>query len=242
MRTLFIDIETAPNTAHTWSLWNVNVSLNQLVKSSYTLCFAYSWGDEDEVYWVSEETATTSLAQDAWDLINEADAIVTWNGDHFDIPILNKDFLLAGLPPASPVASIDLMKTVKKRFRMTSNKLEFVSKALGLEGKVSHEGFGLWTKYMDGDEEAREHMEIYNKQDVQLLKEMYPVLLPWINNHPHAGLYSGVDNVCPNCGGSELVKRGFSYTSLGKYQRYVCSCGKWCKSGTRIINQDMRSA
>jgi len=34
MQILLLDIETAPNTAHVWGLWNQNVSLNQLMESS----------------------------------------------------------------------------------------------------------------------------------------------------------------------------------------------------------------
>src|SRR6185503_1772817 len=94
---------------------------------------------------------------------------------------------------------IDLKLAVAKRFKFTSNKLQFVSEVLGLEGKEEHEGFPLWSKVMAGDTDAQRRMESYNKRDVELLTEVYEVLLPWIPGHPHRSLYSGLGG-CPDCG------------------------------------------
>ena len=44
-----------------------------------------------------------------WPILESADAIVTWNGDHFDIPILNKYY--SG--DLTKIKSIDLMREVQ---------------------------------------------------------------------------------------------------------------------------------
>ena len=46
MRTLLLDVETSPNTAHVWGLWQQTVSLNQLMESSRVMCWAAKWVDE----------------------------------------------------------------------------------------------------------------------------------------------------------------------------------------------------
>jgi len=53
LKILLLDIETSPNTAHVWGLYNQNVSLNQLMESSYVMCWAAKWLDEKEVFFSS---------------------------------------------------------------------------------------------------------------------------------------------------------------------------------------------
>ncbi len=69
-------------------------------------------------------------------LLDEADAIVHYNGSRFDIPILHKEFLLAGMPPPAPAKQIDLLQVARRQFRFVSNKLDYVSQALGLGSKT----------------------------------------------------------------------------------------------------------
>ena len=53
MKVLFLDIETSPNVAHVWGIWQQNVSLNQLMESSYTMCWAAKWQGESKVHFDS---------------------------------------------------------------------------------------------------------------------------------------------------------------------------------------------
>jgi len=79
------------------------------------------------------------MIQAAHDLLSEADAVIHYNGNSFDMPWLHTEFLLAGMPPPEPYKNIDLLLAVRKRFRFVSNKLDYVTQAVGLEGKVHHE-------------------------------------------------------------------------------------------------------
>lgn len=115
-----------------------------------------------------------------------------------------------------------------------------MAKHLGVGSKVSHEGFSLWSKVLDGDPKAQATMKKYCIQDVALLPRVYAKLQPWIKTHPNVALYNGVDG-CPNCGGQDLEKRGFRYTRIAKFQRFRCSdCGAWSSSGKRIDGVDTR--
>jgi hypothetical protein len=169
--------------------------------------------------------------------MEQADAIVTWNGDKFDLPWLKGEFLSAGFNPVAPSRSIDLLKTVKSSFRFPSNKLQYVSQKLGVGKKLDHEGFPLWEKCMRGEAKAWKTMEAYNIQDVLLLERMFNKLGGYIKNHPNMSVVSG-GLVCPKCGGKHYQARGTATTMAGTYQRFQCAakdCGKWFR-GTKNLS------
>lgn len=227
MKILHLDIETAPNRVYSWGLFNQNIGINQIVEPGYTLCFAAKWHGVNRLMF----HAGDDMAEAAWNLLDEADVVVHYNGTKFDIPTLNKEFLIKGLTPPSPYHQIDLLKTMRRVFRFTSNKLDYVTQALGMAGKVQHKGMELWHECMEGDAKAWKEMEKYNKQDVKLTEELYNRLLPWIENHPNHALYLNKpikDFICPSCGGHDLRPRGYYTTKTQKYKRFRCEgCGTW---------------
>lgn len=239
MKILFLDIETSPNVAHVWGIWQQNVSLNQLMESSYTLCWAAKWLGEDTIHYDSIHQSTPrKMVKRIHALIEQADMVVHYHGTAFDIPTLNKEYLLHKLPPPSPVKELDLLKIVRQKFRFPSNKLDYVAQRLGLGKKYDHEGHTLWVKCMNKDSAAWAVMEQYNRHDVVLLEKLYTVLLPWMKNHLNRSVYTG-RACCPNCGSKESQKRGFAYTTGCVYQRYQCNaCLSWYR-GT--VNQEKGS-
>jgi len=240
LKILGIDIETAPNEAFVWGLFKQTISLSQLIQSSRILCFAFRWFSDDkaEVGFHSEvggKRAHKQMVRSAWDLLNEADAVVHYNGTSFDVPTLNKEFVKIGLGPPAPFAEIDLIKTARRKFRFTSNKLAHLLQQLGIEEKLDNTGFRLWVNCMRGDPEAWAEMEMYNRRDVTSMEPLYRLLLPWISNHPNHALYQPKDGLgdlmCPSCGGIDLQRRGFQRTKVMVYQRFRCmDCGSWSRS------------
>src|SRR3546814_9474335 len=71
-------------------------------------------------------------------LLSEADAVVTYNGDRYDIPKAMGEFVLEGLMPPPPPTSIDLMKAVKK-LGFVMNRLAFIGPLLKVGQKRSEE-------------------------------------------------------------------------------------------------------
>lgn len=232
---LMIDIEVAPNTAHCWGLFDQNISLNQIIESSYALCYAAKWYGEDEVLFDSVyKSSKKKMLKGVHKLLDEADAVIHYNGKRFDIPILNKEFLLSGMPPPSPSKQIDLLQVAKQQFRFVSNKLDYVSKALGLGKKTEHMGHELWIRCMNKDQVAWKLMEEYNINDVILLEKVYEKFKPWIKYHLNLSTFSG-DQVCPNCGGHHYQRRGYAYTAISKFQRYQCTdCGFWFRGNKNL--------
>ena len=246
MRILLLDIETAPNTAHVWGLWQQNIGLHALKESSYVMCWAAKWLGEKEVFFESVyKTKPKKMLASIHKLISEADAVIHYNGTKFDMPTLNKEFLLHDMAPPAPYKQIDLLRTVRNQFRFPSNKLDYVAQRLGLGKKHEHEGHSLWVKCMANEGPAWKTMEDYNKQDVVLLEKVYHKLLPWIKNHPNRNVYDGQEeHVCPNCGGNHLQRRGTARTISGTYQRFQCKdCGTWSRSTqTDIPHATIRQA
>ena len=243
MRTLLLDIETTPNLADVWSLWNNNVGLDQLRQSAELLCFSAKWlgaPKRDTQFWANRGDKR-AVVQAAHGLLDEADAVCTWNGKRFDIPHLHREFLEGDLKPPAPFKQIDLCEVVKRQFRFPSNKLQYVSRQLGLSGKVGHEGHLLWVKCMAGDPAAWKRMERYNKQDVWLLEGLYDRLQPWVPGHPSWAAFEGDSSICPRCGGTRLQRRGFAYTAQSCYQRYQClNCGGWSRGTRRTDGVEIR--
>lgn len=243
-RILSIDIETSPIEAYTWGLWQQNVGINQIKKPTTMLSFAAKWvGKPKRIFHSVFHDGEDQMVQAAWDLLDQADAIMTWNGKSFDEPHLNREFIEHGLTPPSPFKHIDLMQTAKRQFRFPSNKLDYVARALGCGGKVSTGGFELWLACMAGDEKAWAKMRRYNIQDVVLLEELHDKMLPYIKNYPHVGLYSpGEEDCCGKCGSQDLERRGQAYTPLGAYQQYRCRpCGSWSRGKKALATVDVRT-
>lgn len=244
MKILLLDIETAPNLAHVWGMFGQNISPKQIQATGYTLCWAAKWYGKRGVMFDSVfQNTERGMVSGVWDLLNEADAVVHYNGSRFDIPTLNKEFLKSELLPPKPYAQIDLLRTVRRTFRFHSNKLDEVLKQLGMTAKVQHKGHELWTECMAKDPKAWKHMERYNRRDVTIMEDFYTRLLPWIKSHPNVGMYTDSDRpVCSHCGSDKLTKQGFKRTKTQLYQQYQCKdCGSWNTERTNSTPQSKKN-
>lgn len=240
MKTLIWDIENSPVLAWTWGLWDQNIGINMVVKPMETLCFAARWYEDPKMlFYSSYHDGKDAMIQAAHALLDEADAVISWNGIRHDSPHLHREFLQADMPPPSPYQDIDLLSTSRKRFKFESNKLDYVAQKLGLGKKAEHEGFDLWLKCMDGDEAAWGRMKRYNIQDVRLTTAVYDKFKPWIKTHPSYGSHNAEDS-CPNCGSKKLIMEGLAYTQTGQYQRWHCAdCGRWARSTQRTAKTNI---
>lgn len=245
MKVLGIDIETAPNMAYVWGAYKQNVHQEQMIQTGRVMCFAYRWySDPDSVpSFVSEHShGHEAMVNAAWALLHEADAVVHYNGNKFDVPTLNREFVKYGLTPPAPYKQIDLLRVARKEFRFFTNRLDNVLRELDLGQKVKNDGFMLWVECMAGDEDAWRRMEEYNLADVTEMEKLYRRLLPWISTHPNHALYQNTDGpTCPNCGSNNVHRRGTARTKTQLYQRYQCQdCGRWNRERYTQVDPDKR--
>lgn len=241
MKLLLLDLETSPNQVFSWGLWDQNISLSQIIDTSSVLCYSAKWYGERRTEFDSvHKSSRKKMLKGIHAMMEEADAICTYNGNSFDLPVLNREFLTNGFSPPSPYRSIDLLPTVRKQFRFASNKLGFVTEQLGLGSKTKHPGFKLWVDCMAGDPRAFRLMEKYNRQDVVLLERLYDKVRPWIKGHPNHNTY-GASGACPSCGSDKLQRRGEARNAKGSYQRFQCGgCGAWSRSDTLVKHSRKR--
>jgi hypothetical protein len=239
-----LDIETAPNLVHVWGLWQQNVGINQIIDAGYVMCWACKWYGTDEIMFDSvHKSKPAVMLRRIHKLLDEADAVIHYNGTSFDIPTLNKEFLVHGMFPPSPYKQVDLFRVAKSSFRFPSKKLDYIAKALGLGEKTKHEGHELWIKCMADDESAWERMETYNRNDVVLLEAVYERMRPWVRTHPNVAVYDepGLP-VCPTCGSGKVQRRGVYITVAQKYTRMHCQeCGKWSRDTHNEIPKEDRA-
>lgn len=242
MKILLLDIESAPLTVFTWGLFNQNISIDKIAKSGYILCWAAKWlGDKKVIYSGLDVDSRASMLKKMHKLLNEADAVITYNGNRYDLPTLNREFLKSGMKPPAPYKKIDLLNTARRHFRFESNKLDYVAQQLGVGSKVKHKGMQLWLDCMNKDPAAWKIMQKYNKQDVVLLEKVYEKMRPWVSNHPSHGAHND-SVVCPTCGSAHFQKRGIHVSSMGQYQRYQCNkCGHWFHDNKNLIRGTMKS-
>lgn len=242
---LTLDIETSPAVAYIWRTFKENISNDQILEPTRMITFAAKWLGKKNVIVKAEwgEGGHEGMVKALWELLDEADIIVTYNGKSFDIPHSNREFALIGLTPPSPYGHVDLYNTVKSKFKFMSGKLGWVVQVLDLGGKMAHEGFGLWKSVLDGDTGAQKRMERYNAQDVRITEELYIELLPWISAHPNMALLTGEVMACPTCASKDLQKRGIQRTLAFTFQRYCCNtCGAYCRSRKSIETTELVSA
>lgn len=247
-RILILDIETAPMEVFTWSLKDNNyISPANVIKDYFILCWSAKWlFDKDTLSDVvsSKEAIRRDdarIMKSMWLLLNEADIVVAHNGKAFDIKKLNSRFLLNQMPPPVPYEVVDTLTVARGIFGFSSNALTYLNKILGLNVKTETGGLSLWKACIEGDSKALSAMEIYNRNDVNILEELYLVLRPWIKTHPNMSMYSELDSTtCRNCGGTSLKSLGFRDRPTGTYEYFRCKCGAVVRTRQNAQTKEQR--
>lgn len=246
---LLYDIETAPILAHVWGLYDERVGLNQIIQDTHLLSWSAKWLDSDKVMYMDQRkekdiTNDKKLVKELKKVIDEADVIVTHNGKSFDEKVVNARLLVNGLQPLFATNHVDTYAIAKNKFRLTSNKLEYIAKVL----KVKHQkytnrkfvGHDLWKECLKGNVTAWKEMEKYNKTDTLVLQSVYLKLRAW--DTTFNPLVYTEDAHC-ECGCKEFINNGVRYTKIGQYQRASCKrCGKSYRGKTNLLKPDRRKS
>lgn len=241
---LILDIETAPLLVRCYGLWNQNISTGFIQKDWYILSFAAKWANEKKVYYIDtrdNHEDDSKVCKFAWDLISEADIIVGHNSDRFDLKKLNTRFEKHKLPPMPKKKSIDTLKIAKKYFAFTSNKLDFIAKFLGVEGKRKSKKYTqqeMWNGCCDGVLDCFKENKKYNIQDIKVTENVFDALKRWdesLNFQAYTQMAQCI------CGSKEFYKDGFNYTKQGAFQRYRCKdCDKTFIDKQNLIDKEVR--
>lgn len=231
---LFFDLETSPNIGWFWrATWKTAIRPNQIREERRVICVSYKWEGEDKVHnitWDADKSDESLLRQFAL-IMAEADEVIAHNGDRFDIPWLRTRCLYFGIPFPTYVKSLDTLKKVRSMFNFQSNRLDYIAKFLGYEGKINI-GTNVWedvvftpSKYPEYKEAMNEMLE-YCDYDVVLLEDVYLKLQSYIKPNTHVGVHQGKSkHSCPHCGTEEVTYVKAQVTAAGGIKR-VMHCEK----------------
>lgn len=126
-------------------------------------------------------TVSVDELQSIWPLLEKADALVGYNSNHFDIPILNKYYP----GDLTTIKSIDLLEEIKKslgrRLRLSS-----VAEAT-VNAKKSADGLQAVRWWREG---KIDEIKKYCEQDVRVTKKIFDYAL----KHGHVKFKDGTRN------------------------------------------------
>lgn len=240
LKTLIYDIETSPCLGWFWRSGKQVVGAHQIRRPGKIICISYRFthwpkGKIKNLRWDHKQSDKKMVLRFA-DIANKADIIVGHNGDGFDKKWLNTRLAYYEQPTLRHLVTEDTLKQSRQQFNLPSHRLDFLCKYFKIGGKLST-ATGLWERVVfDNDKESLQQMVDYCDQDVLILDKLYKRIYPYVNHKINMAVVKGNPESCPDCGKSEIQKRGFTYTRAGKFQRYSCtSCGHWFKTGRNLI-------
>lgn len=233
MKILTLDIETSPHEGYSFQVWQTNIAPVQIITPTTMLTWSAKWLDSKRkpiVRTWTDEDFHELLA----DLLNEADLVVSYNGDKFDMRHVKRELVERGYFPLRPIASVDMLKVVKKHFNFPHNRLDYVAQRILGETKLETGGFELWPAFMRGEKDAVRLMKKYNAQDVVLTEKLYLKLRPWITNHPFM-IDVSIDfgdqyhpYQCPVCQSHHVGSKAQRRTRCYAIRQVQCGdCGHW---------------
>lgn len=231
-RILFLDIETRPAIVASFGIRDQHIGHKQILRDGGIICVGLRWSNEKRAKVYSDwQHGHRQMLETVHSALCQADAVATYNGASFDLPKLQGEFLLAGLPPPPPPTQIDLYKAIK-RLGFICNKLDYIAPLLGLGSKVKHEGLELWLSVMDGCSKAQAKMARYCAGDVDLTVAVYEKVRAYVSDHPHMGMTPAL--ACGACGSHQLTHQGRRRTKASFVERLQCQrCGSW-QQGKRV--------
>lgn len=243
---LFLDIETTPLIVDVWDTGKQYVGHDQILKDRSVLSWAAKWQHKPEIMYMDtrarrDKRDDKTIVKGLWKLIDQANAIVTQNGKRFDEKVLNARFEKHRIGIPSSYQHIDVYQIVKKKFKLPSYSLAYLTKYFGIEGKYiqrpeGYNGRALWRKCEAGELEAFDVMQKYNCTDISpTLEGVYERVKHWAVgvNYFNLNLFVNTDSngelmqgyTC-QCGSTDFWENGRDYLSTGVFKRWKCkNCG-----------------
>lgn len=128
----------------------------------------------------AKQRTDAGIARRLYDLMNATEIIAGHNVDGFDIKKINTVFMRHGLTPIVGKKTIDTLKLARSRLSHESNRLDYLAKYYGLDGKmeITKED---WRAATAGDIKTLKKIEKYCRGDVTSGKGILEKFLPLAN-------------------------------------------------------------
>lgn len=224
VKRLFWDLETSPNIGMFWRAgYKQTIPHDNIIQERAIICCCYKWEGEKKVHAIEwDKGCDKDLCSSFAEVANAADELVAHNGDKFDLKWFNTRNLMHGLPPLPEYKTVDTLVIARRRFYFNSNRLDYVAKALGMDGKTATH-FGMWRDILlHNCPKAMREMVRYCKHDVALLEEVWKQLQAYHKPKTHAGVHAGLDKwTCPHCASENVYKSKTRHTTAGTIQHQM---------------------
>jgi len=241
IKRLFFDIETSYYILklRVWQLKNYKTYFDpdDIEVEKQIICISYKWQYEDEVHNLDWRMGEKEMLKKFIKIIGDADELIAFNGDNFDIKFLRTRCIKHGILMFPTYRTLDPLKKARSHFLFASNKLDYLGEFLNTGRKTEHEGFDMWKKIVEeGDEEALNKMIEYCNNDVILLEDTFFVISPFINHNNNFAILTGGEKWhCPECASEDVEMYRTYSTPMGIIRRKM-KCNA-CRKQYRISNR-----
>lgn len=254
LKVVFWDLETLPDPERfyenipSYGMWNGR-GFNGEIQSIMSFGFKILGDDKpscvnvwDFPNWLDNPNDDSALVAYIYEMLSDADEIVTHNGRKFDLPVLNTRLMYWGYPPLPKIHHVDT-KVVAKRISLYSNSLGNVAKFFELDDKMTFSNkWSMWYRiaFKKPTKKDLKNMDEYCKMDVEVLSQLYEKFRPLHGNMAvNKNILHEDQSTCPSCGSDDLLSNGYRFQGSSKYQRLQCgACGSWSRKN--IKNEKVR--
>lgn len=225
-KVLIYDIETSPNIGWFWRAgYKQSIGTHQILKERAVICVSYKWLGENQVYNLAwDRNQDDSFLIDQFiDILNEADLIIAHNGDRFDLKWLRTRALIHGLHKKMlpNYKQFDTLKVAKSKLYLNSNRLDYIAKVLGYEGKNEMQPQDWHNVCILNDSKALQKMLDYCDEDVRQLEKVYNDLKYLDNPRLHNGVIKGKSKQTSPITGSVNIEKVKMVTTNRGTVKYI---------------------
>jgi hypothetical protein len=243
IKTLIVDIERLPGRARVqhrgltiegdfWDLsgWKHTIGYrihpDNVLEWPTTICFAAAWyGSSKPIFHAAwEDGGADRMYEAAFELYDQADIAITYNGVGFDNKHLTSGWTERRMGRPSKWHDIDLLKVARASQGWESKTLDSVCKRLGIDAKNDKYQVEVARAAMAGGVTAQRKLRRYNRNDVAITGAVYEALLPYVKSHPHVAPSLGLERpTCPRCGSTDVARTGSYSPGVYNYAAYKCN-------------------
>jgi hypothetical protein len=233
VKRLFLDLETSPNTILAWGVGKRSLMWDHdcILTERKIIIAAWKWSDQKTVHVLDwgDGQDDRAICEQVVPVLDSADQIIAHNGNRFDLPWIRTRCLKHGIRCNWNYKSLDTVAECRKRLYLNSNRLDYISKFMGREGKI-HTDFLLWKRVVQGEKAALREMIRYCRKDVLELEAVYQQLAPYLATNTHDGVLAGGEKwQCQMCGSEDVKCSKTRTTAMGTVQRQMLchDCGRY---------------
>lgn len=228
--------------------FRLTVRPENIVQERAIICICWQWEDDETVYKATwndgdDRELCETFAQVLW----KAGEAIAHNGDRFDVKWFRTRCLYHDIKLPIELTTLDTLKKVKKYFYLNSNRLDYISKFLGFEGK-SESNWGMWEEVTlhamatrmglnpGSCQETLDEMVGYCQEDVRQLRKVFDRIKNHIDHNTHRGVQQGEEKFsCPECASNNIHCFNTRTTKAGMKKRQM-KC-KDCHKSYSISNR-----